>query len=247
MVYGGIAMNISTESYVPVSRGLRQHLSKMSGNAAKLYLELLLSAEFRGPNKGRTASTFAQLGTQLRMNRQSVHAAAKRLRPIYIDWEPAKNQHDATIFTVQKYKSVEDFAFGRRSTSNLTANEQRVGSDLTAPPLSNRKQRQLRGPNKFKNLNKAEKQLACWSAIGICACGPIEFQEMWEKIYRTSDHSNLAGAMGECLDRWDEMRNERPNPAEFCKALDRIRRGAKTGHRFTIQEIPELEVAEWAR
>jgi hypothetical protein len=51
----------SSESYAPVSRGLRDHLSTMSGNAVKLYMDLLLNAAFTGPNKGQVAVSFAEL------------------------------------------------------------------------------------------------------------------------------------------------------------------------------------------
>ena len=37
-------MSATSESYVPVSRGLRDHLPTMTGNAVKLYLDLLLNA-----------------------------------------------------------------------------------------------------------------------------------------------------------------------------------------------------------
>ena len=45
------------ETYVAVSRGLRKHLGEMTGNQLKLYMELLLSAAFNGPNKGQVATT----------------------------------------------------------------------------------------------------------------------------------------------------------------------------------------------
>ena len=109
------------ESYAPVSRGLRQHLTTMSGNAVKLYLELLLSAAFAGPNKGQVAITFAELALNLNQHKQTIHKAARELRPYFITWEAAKNQHGVTVFTVQRFKSIKDFAVSRTAHSEVTA------------------------------------------------------------------------------------------------------------------------------
>jgi hypothetical protein len=93
----------------------------LSGRAVKLYVELLLAANFAGQHKGKVAATFAELSIRLNMHRITVFKAAKELRPRYIIWDPAKNQFDTTIFTIQKYKSVQDFACSRRTTGEVQA------------------------------------------------------------------------------------------------------------------------------
>jgi len=118
----------SSESYQPVSRGLRKHLAALPGNAVKLYVELLLAADFAGPHKGQVAATFAELATRLKMHRITVFKAAKKLEPRYITWDRAKNQFDTTIFTVQKYKSVKDFACSRGTTGEVQARYKRANS-----------------------------------------------------------------------------------------------------------------------
>ena len=40
------------QTYVPLSRGLDDHLRKLSGNALKVYLHLLMNAGYSGPTKG---------------------------------------------------------------------------------------------------------------------------------------------------------------------------------------------------
>ena len=156
--------SVSTESYVPVSRGLRGHLPKLSGNAVKLYLELLLSATFSGPHKGQVATTFAELGRNLRMHRQTVFKAAQKLRPYFVQWEGAKNQYDTTIFTVQKYKSVKDFAVSRTTDGEVTASDlpvekslRRGDSEVTAPSAIDSSDSGLTVPKKLK---KPEKETA---------------------------------------------------------------------------------------
>jgi hypothetical protein len=93
----------------------------MTGNAVKLYLDLLLNAAFAGTTKGQVAASFAELGLRLGMHRQTVYKAARKLKPYFIDWQSAKNQHDVTIFTIQKYKSIKDFAVSRTAHSEVTA------------------------------------------------------------------------------------------------------------------------------
>ena len=141
----------SSESYAPFSRGFRKHLAEMSGNAVKLYVELLLAADFAGPRKGQVAATFAELAARLKMHRTTVYKAARKLRPRYITWEGAKNQLDTTIFTIQKYKAVEDFACSRRATSGETAGERRGNGRGTALPATGSEHRELPTPKKFNN------------------------------------------------------------------------------------------------
>ena len=139
-------------TYVPVSRGLRSHLATMSGNAVKLYLELLLSAAFSEPNKGQVAVTFADLALTLGMHKQTIHKAARELRPYFIDWKAATNQHGVTVFTVQRYKSIRDFAVSRRTHGDNLPYEkttQRVDSTLTAPPVTEGKDSYLVVPIEY--------------------------------------------------------------------------------------------------
>ena len=40
------------QTYVPLSRGMDDHLRKLSGNALKVFLHLLINASYCGPMKG---------------------------------------------------------------------------------------------------------------------------------------------------------------------------------------------------
>lgn len=119
------------ETYVPLSRGLREHLPKLSGNAIKLYLLLLMDAKFAGPDKGTFSISFRDLASDLSIDRQTAFKAARELRPYYIEWTPGKNQFNVTQFRVKKYKVILDFAVSH--TTDGTTNGKRVAGRKNRP------------------------------------------------------------------------------------------------------------------
>jgi hypothetical protein len=198
-------------TYVPLSRGIREHLSRLSGNAVKLYIDLLATAGFSGANKGQVAASFGELASELKMHRDTVHKAACELRPYYLDWKPARNQHDVTIFTIQRYKSVEDFAYGGKTASTRTAAEQQpnstacnshTGGDLPAPNK----------PEKPKKANQA------WEAIGIHATFNRDFNKFWESSFENRNGYTLSRTMRECANSWEEHGGKVPGPFYAAKA-----------------------------
>ncbi len=256
---------ISSESYAPVSRGLRQHLAQMSGNAVKLYLELLLSAAFAGPNKGRVAVSFTELAMSLKMHRQTVHVAARMLRPYFIEWEPAKNQHDVTVFTVQKFKSIKDFAVSRTAHSEVTADDlpdeksdKLYASEVTAPSAIDRYDKELSDPKKLKKPKKEAAAAALpktedsvWNFLEIHPCGPLPFRSLLETGWAGRNGGPYSELIGRTIDAWEAAEGQklgRPAAALF-RALDKLRKGeSATAERagsageairvFSLEEIP---------
>jgi hypothetical protein len=201
-------------------------LAKLSGNAVKLYLELLLAAEFAGPNKGRVAATFAELATRLKMHRTTIYRAATKLRPRYITWEGAKNQLDTTIFTIQKYKSVEDFACSRRTVSGGTACERQGNGVPLAQSATDSVERDLKLSNKLNKPEKLEKQQLCelWNLTGVSPRHrkiPPPFRELCEALYVTRNGQSMGEFVGVCMDVWESQGNKIPAP--FARAAKRIR------------------------
>jgi len=239
----------SSESYAPISRGLRKHLAGLSGNAVKLYLELLLAADFAGPHKGKVAATFTELATRLKMHRITIYKAAKKLKPKYITWEGAKNQLDTTIFTIVKYKSVEDFACSRRTTTVLTASKQRGNGMVTAPPATDSANSNLEAPNKLNKPEKLDKRQPCelWGLIGIPENDRNlhpEFRELAEGLFATRNGQSLREFMGVCMDLWQSQGNKIPAP--FARAARDIR-NRESDKQQNTSERPELEEIPWAK
>jgi hypothetical protein len=244
----------SSESYAPVSRGFRKHLAALSGNAVKLYVELLLAADFSGPHKGQVAATFAELATHLKMHRITVFKAAKKLKPRYITWDSAKNQFDTTIFTIQKYKSVKDFACSRGTTSEVQANDKNATSEvqastktLQAQPATHSVDNELEAPKKLKKLEKPKKQQPCelWDLIGIPENDRKlhpEFRELCEGLFAAKGSQPLGDFMGLCMDLWQSQGNKIPAP--FARAADEIRKRNKV-KKPSASERLELEAIPW--
>jgi hypothetical protein len=254
----------SSESYAPVSRGLRQHLAKMSGNAVKLYLELLLSAAFAGPNKGQIAVSFAELAMSLKMHRQTVHKAARKLRPYFIEWEPAKNQHDVTVFKIQKFKSIKDFAVSRTAHSEVTADDlpdeksdKLYASEVTAPSVIDTNDNGLPGPKKLKKPKKEAAAAALpktedsvWNFLEIHPCGPLSFRSLLEAGWATRNSGPYSPLVGNALDAWEAAEGQRPNGCvPLFRALAKLRENEKRAprpgaissepiHAFRPEEIP---------
>ena len=159
-----------------------------------------------------------------------MHAIAKELRPYYVGWKAAKNQHDVTVFTVQRYKSVEDFGVSRRTQSDLTATGQRPDSTMTAPSAGDTKQSQLHAPNKPYKPNKAAE---AWQALRMVPTFSKEFNEFWEGCYESRNGFTLSKVMRDCVEAWQASGGKVPGPffaakAEIANAERSVREKAVT-------------------
>lgn len=241
----------SPESYAPVSRGLRKHLPTMSGNAVKLYMDLLLSAAFTGPNKGRVAVSFAELALGLQMHKQTVHKAARELRPYFIHWSGVKNQHGVTVFTIQKFKSIKDFAVSRTAhgevpTLNLPDEKITVPDEKTtqherknhpAASAIDTNGSELDVP---KNYKKPKKEAAAansvWDLLEIEPCGPLSFRFLLESRWASRNGGLVSVLIGETIDAWETAEGERLRRApQLFRELARIREREKNAKRAPIE------------
>ena len=143
------------ETYVPLSRGLEAHLRKLSGLAVKLYIKSLIRARFIGPDKGKFSASFSDLALELGVHYQSVYKAAKELKPYYIIWKPARNQYGVTVFEVQRFKTVEDFAFSHITKSSTKSEVKASRKQGKSIPANSQEQKQLLVPKNGKNRNNS--------------------------------------------------------------------------------------------
>ena len=147
------------ESWLPFSRGLVKHLKDMSGNSVKVFIYILIRAGFRGEMKGKTVISFSDLATELGMHYMTAYRAVKELIPQYLIYVPARNRHEITVFTVQKYKVVADFL-----ADSSTSSYEREEVPPFAPKKGKRKGRasksaQTDAPESPNKLKKREEEL----------------------------------------------------------------------------------------
>jgi DNA-binding MarR family transcriptional regulator len=154
--------------YVPLRRGIVEHLHGMTGNEAKVYMALLCMADFK---TGALSITMRDLADILGIDVASVHRSMKALTEPhndsgtrYISYTPARNQHIATRVRILKYlKSVAVAPAQQRNNSATTAQQQHTPSDLR------------KGAS--KNLRTKEKTFA----------SEDEFEKFWSAYPRKVD------------------------------------------------------------
>ena len=123
IVHGTI--EVSNETYVPLSRGIRDHLIRMTGNEVKLYLYLLINARFNGPKKGQVTGTFAEISESLGWHYETTRKTMRSLiKQKYIYFlKKAINQHSTNLIFIHKYKALSDFApvhkYGGKTEGNV--------------------------------------------------------------------------------------------------------------------------------
>jgi len=147
------------ESWLPLSRGLVKHLKGMSGNSVKVFIYILIRAGFRGEMKGKMAISFSDLAMELGMHYMTAYRAVKELVPRYLTYVAARNRHEITVFTVQKYKVVADFLKDSSASSY-----EREEVPPFAPKKGERKGRTVQGtktvaPESPNKLKKREEEL----------------------------------------------------------------------------------------
>lgn len=70
---------MSNNSYVPLSRGIIPYLKSYSGNAIKLYIYLLLIAEWKGDYKGVAEFTFNEVEEKVSVTKKTAIRALHEL------------------------------------------------------------------------------------------------------------------------------------------------------------------------
>ena len=145
----------TNETYLPLSRGIREHLPKMVKEcrlARYVYDLLLIDAHHTGDMRGKVAISIREIATFLGVNYYTVYKAVRWLKENgYITYEPAKNQNSATLFTITKYKTVADFpspgAFGPETKGGAKAGQRRGKSKSDGDSSTN----ELQDPNNSNN------------------------------------------------------------------------------------------------
>ena len=97
--------------YVKLRRGLLEHLPRMTPNAVKLYVYLLLKVRGTGVDKGLYRSTSRAMAGELAMNRLAVMSATRELESMkpkaFIKVKRSTNQHSLTEYRILRFAGSE--------------------------------------------------------------------------------------------------------------------------------------------
>jgi hypothetical protein len=158
--------------YVPLRRGILEHLGNMTDAEVKVYTALLCLAR---PSDGTIHTTSTDLAEIVQKQRQTVAYALQKLAEphgkdgvCYIKWTPAKNQYELGEIAVLKYP--------RAGTSYAQASEQAGGQASRQHEGSTKAARRQRtgakqgkgGSNSLNSPNSQRKDLSAKSRCGKC-------------------------------------------------------------------------------
>jgi hypothetical protein len=132
-------MSKTGETYVPLSRGIVDHLKFIKGMPLTIYIFLLAEAKFTGENKGIVKRKIRDIASELEIDYKTTHTALTKLKKLkYITIKTAKNQHSLTEFKILKYKTVSDFLKKEQHPNSPQADTQ---ATTQATPEATEKQR----------------------------------------------------------------------------------------------------------
>lgn len=152
----------TTETYVPLSRGLLDHLPRISGTCLKIYLAMLILAKPVGDDRGQLRISVRDLsevtGIGIRHIQNGVAFLCEHGYITRINL--GTNQYATTAFRVERYKTVADFAVSHRETAGETAREtpgeQRGNSGETANAEDASNDASSGAPNNIENIDNGE-------------------------------------------------------------------------------------------
>lgn len=150
--------------FVKLRRGLLEHLPRMTPNAAKLYLFLLLKAKAVGVDQGVYRTTSRRIEDDLAMGRESIIRATRELENMtpkpFIEVKRSRSRHSLTEYKILRFTGAES----QPVNSDSTGTECLPVSRPVSRPVNHPKQLAINGlasPNTeetYKNTNGAEFQ-----------------------------------------------------------------------------------------
>ncbi len=211
-------------------------------------LMILLADKRSGVWRGSAKALAANCGAGDVSDRQARHILEQLEKKRYIRRFPTPRSHRNYPILINKYL----VRFGALSGMRLNA---WASEDWRNPVYEKCPEHGAeRAPIRDLRLETGEEEAAAasahcekqesWKTIGIEPCGPLAFRQLWQTHYASRDGRGLGETMGGCLDAWDRIRGKRPRPAEFSKALHRIRQDEPAQASQPDEEVPLVEAPE---
>ena len=141
---------MATKGYVKLRRGLLEHMNIMNSSELKVYITLLLLANFKN---GSVNITLANLADSCGLSYKIINLSVKRLVAMkYINYKPAVNQNRDSKFKILKYACV--------NTTEPTTEPTTEARPVDLPKEAPKKLEELKEVKRSKDL-KTEPRFAC--------------------------------------------------------------------------------------
>jgi len=125
--------------FIPLRRGLDTHLSDIDGDALKLYLRLLIRAEWRGEHRGCYVGKLKDLAASFGWSTDKLSRNLKRLSGHYVVLEYRGTKHctDSVIRVLRYDRDGGTNGSKGRKSADLSRNQVVPGAELTAVKSAN--------------------------------------------------------------------------------------------------------------
>lgn len=144
--------DVTNNGFVKVRRGLGEHIKRMAPVEFKVFMALLLAADFKTHSVSLSIDTLSQMvGASYR----SVNTAIKSLADErYISYKPCRNQWGASIFTILKYQSVASADSSEADTDGSADTSEALTESASASAKSTDTTSEARGCDLRKGASK---------------------------------------------------------------------------------------------
>lgn len=140
---------MTSGGFVKVRRGLGEHIKKMAPVEFKVFMALLLAADYKTHSVSLSIDV---LSSMVGASYRSVNTAINSLVVEgYITYKPCRNQWGSSEFTISKYESVASEESAEAEEESVFASA--TGSEISAEPTSEARASDLR-ESPLKNLKK---------------------------------------------------------------------------------------------
>jgi len=155
--------------FVKFRRGVREHIARMSSNAAKLFGWLLVAADWKGDRRGMYESNYTDIAQELRWNLRMLRRTINELRDGgYVAIVGAANQYENTLIRILKYD--QEVAESGGDTCVLSSDAEDIGGDRAAAtgvpsvvlskPSSTQNLKGLQPPKNLEEVKEVKKGTA---------------------------------------------------------------------------------------
>jgi hypothetical protein len=228
-------IRFSDRGFAKIRRAFREHISRMSSDAVKLYLWMHLVAFWSGKRRGTVETDYSEIAKEMRWPKIRVKRAISELCGYYVKVLKRGNQHQSTLIRILKYQKTSKCAGIPHDTSTSAGLMGETRNDTSTDTSTLRiaaKTQAIRAPKKAVEGSRSKAAAAAvWTFLDIEPCGHSNFRSLLESCWASRNGEAPSAVIGRCLDAWQSASGEGENwkrgLAPLFRALTKIRRPEK--------------------